>query len=36
MNEEFADEYWGILVFGMGVLLMGIGAVCKRLFGGKS
>jgi hypothetical protein len=35
MNEEF-DDYWGIMVFGMGVLLMGIGALFKRLFGGKS
>jgi hypothetical protein len=35
MNEEF-DEYWGIMVFGMGVLLMGIGALFKQLFGGKS
>jgi hypothetical protein len=35
MNEEF-DEYWGIMVFGMGVLLMGIGALFKRWFGGKS
>jgi hypothetical protein len=36
MSEEFIDEYWGIMVFGMGVLLMGIGSLFKRWFGEKS
>lgn len=35
MNEEF-DEYFGMLVFSVGVLLMGIGAWCKRWFSGNS
>lgn len=36
MDSEFTDEYWGLFVFGVGVLLMGIGSLFKRWFGGKS
>ncbi len=32
MSEEFIDEYWGLLVFGTGLLLMGIGSLFKRWF----
>jgi len=32
MNDEFIDEYYGLMVFGFGILLMGIGKLFKRWF----
>lgn len=32
MDDEFIDEYWGLMVFGAGLLLMGIGKLFKRWF----
>ena len=35
MYEEF-EVYFGMVVFSVGVLLMGIGALCKRWFSRNS
>ncbi len=32
MVDDSLDEYWGLLVFGFGCLLMGVGALFKRWF----
>jgi len=32
MSDEFIDEYWGLMVFGFGLLLMGVGKLFKRWF----
>jgi hypothetical protein len=32
MIDESLDEYWGLMVFGVGLLLMGIGKLFKRWF----
>jgi hypothetical protein len=32
MIDDSMDEYWGLMVFGVGVLLMGMGKLFKRWF----
>jgi|APGre2960657423_1045063.scaffolds.fasta_scaffold08510_4 hypothetical protein len=32
-DPTLVDEYWGLMVFGVGVLLMGIGKCFKHWFG---
>jgi hypothetical protein len=32
MIDDSMDEYWGLMVFGVGLLLMGIGKLFKRWF----
>lgn len=30
MDDETIDQFWGLMVFGVGLLLMGIGKLFKR------
>lgn len=30
MDDEMIDQFWGLMVFGVGLLLMGIGKLFKR------
>jgi hypothetical protein len=32
MIDDSMDEYWGFMVFGVGLLLMGMGKLFKRWF----
>ena len=32
MMDDSMDEYWGLMVFGVGLLLMGIGKLFKHWF----
>jgi len=32
MIDDSMDEYWGLMVFGVGLLLMGMGKLFKRWF----
>lgn len=32
MIDESLDEYWGLMVFGVGILLMGAGKLFKHWF----
>lgn len=32
MIDDSMDEYWGLIVFGVGLLLMGVGKLFKRWF----
>lgn len=32
MIDDSMDEYWGLMVFGVGILLMGMGKLFKQWF----